>query len=209
MALKLRTPGSKPAAKKSTTKKSTTNTTRAKAKPASKPAAKRTTTSTRAKAKTNGGSSTRRSSLWAGTEKQLDTWINKLSKAGSNLRKAQVVHTTAIDDVNEVALDALEAGVPMKVVHEETGVSRQWLYKMSSSNSRNNGSTPDREPRTLDPELRKASAPRNTKTTRKPAQKAKAKVGSQAKAGRARQAAKKPAVRRSGAKGGKKLAIRR
>ena len=180
-------------------------------KPAAKPTAKRGTAATKRtsrstskpKAKAPTGP-TRRSSKPQVSETQLNKWIKQLYSAGDKLRKTQVAHTEAVDNVNDVAQEALAAGVPMKIVHEQTGVSRQWLYKMGQSNKRDNGRPTERAPRTLDPEDRQKTSSR---ATRKPAAKAKAstakpkataKKGSQAKAGRARQATKKATPARRG-----------
>lgn len=200
MAIKIKT-RSTSTAKKPATKRAST-------KPAAKrgtAATKRNTRSTsKPKAKSTPTGSTRRSSKPQVSDAQLNKWIKQLYSAGDKLRKTQVAHTEAVDNVNEVAQDALAAGVPMKIVHEQTGVSRQWLYKMGQSNKRDNGSTPERAPRTLDPEDRQRTGSR---TTRKPAAKASSakpkpmktvKKGSQAKAGRARQATKKSVPARRG-----------
>lgn len=182
-------PASKPAAKRTS------------AKPAAKrgtAATKRNTRSTsKPKAKSAPTGPTRRSSKPQVSEAQLNKWIKQLYAAGEKLRKTQVAHVEAVDALNDVAQEALAVGVPMKIVHEQTGVSRQWLYKMGQSNKRDNGRPTERAPRTLDPEDRQKTSSR---ATRKPAAKASTakpkasvKKGSQAKAGRARQAKKAPA----------------
>lgn len=53
-----------------------------------------------------------------------------LESAGARRKKAEQDHKDAVDAMHKAASEALEAGIPMGIVHETLNVSRQWLYKM-------------------------------------------------------------------------------
>lgn len=71
--------------------------------------------------------------------KVLNTHVKALKRAGDARRKAEDAHNEAVNDLHAVAQAAIEAEVPMSVISRETGVSRQWLYKMGQFRERTNG----------------------------------------------------------------------
>ena len=195
-ALKLKTAGSKPAA----TRKST-------AKPAAKPAPKR---AVKAAAKTSvkkGTTAKRTGTKPKQTEEVVDRrtargkvdpdvlsrYEDGLVEVGQRMDEAQQMRDQALNDAYEITQSALADGVPMALVSELTGISRQWLYNMgnhggrggSVTQGRRNGSTPKR----------KTSTARKTGTT---ARKATAKkTGTRKPAGKAASGAKKLSIKRA------------
>lgn len=67
----------------------------------------------------------------------IQTHEARLTKAGKRLAKAASEHDKAVDEVAELVRKARSKNVPMIVIHESTGLSRQWLYKMTESAKRN------------------------------------------------------------------------
>jgi isopropylmalate/homocitrate/citramalate synthase len=137
---------SKPAAKKAAPAKRT----------ASKPAAKKTT------AKTNG--TVRRQTPKIDT-KVLDRHVKALTAAGDKRRKTEEAHQAAVENVHEVVTAAIEAKVPMSIIADSVGVSRQWLYKMGNFRERTNGSSSTRKTAAKKPAARASATKSKTKPT--------------------------------------------
>lgn len=118
----------------------------AKAKPAAKPKAKakaKAKPAAKPKPAQNNGSAQRiaKDGRVLRVPKDLDPKVmrdfeGQLSEAGSRVKEAKAEHDQAIDDVHTVVSDAQEAGVPMAIIEDVTGISRQWLYKMGQFKGR-------------------------------------------------------------------------
>lgn len=65
-----------------------------------------------------------------------------LKAAGKDRRDAESAHDKAVENVHRVVKAAIKAEVPMSIISERVGVSRQWLYKMGTHRDRQNGSGP-------------------------------------------------------------------
>lgn len=162
----------KPAAKRgSTARKSTTT--------AKRTTAKRTATKPKPARKAAGPRGPRTPKT---DPKLLKRHVTALESAGNKRQRAEEMHQEAVEAVHEAAQAALADEVPMTLISEKLGVSRQWLYKMGEFRSRTNGNGNGRvkKPRATAAASKTVSR-RNGKTasTRKPA-------------------AKKPAAKRSG-----------
>lgn len=129
MPLKINVPGAKPAASKGTAKRAST-----KRSTGAKPAAKRSTAKpAKPKAGRTNRSNGRTSHL---DQTQLKQIVSRLKKAGERREKLFEDHKEAVAEVNEIATEALDMGVPMSLVSENAKVSRQWLYKQQEMNER-------------------------------------------------------------------------
>ena len=106
---------------------------KSKAKP--KPRAKRAATA----AQTNGGEQRiAKDGRVLRMPKDLDPAVlarfeGQLSEAGERVKNAKAEHDAAIDHVHSVVVQAQDVEIPMAIIEDITGISRQWLYKMSSS----------------------------------------------------------------------------
>jgi len=115
--------------------------------------------------------------------KLLEKHVKALEAAGKRRADAEAEHDASVTNVHEVAQAALAAEIPMTLISDKLGISRQWLYKMGNFRSRTNGSKP------------KAAAKKATsaaRTTRSTAKKSTSKPAAKKPAG------KKPRVRIGG-----------
>ena len=82
------------------------------------------------------------------------TYEDALRDAGDSLREAQAAHTEALQHLKDLASAAFDDGMPMTLLHQLTGISRQWLYNMHKheTGARSNG-----RPRKSQAQQRKAS----------------------------------------------------
>ena len=109
---------------------------KSKAKP--KPRAKRAATA----AQTNGGEQRiAKDGRVLRMPKDLDPAVlarfeGQLSEAGERVKNAKAEHDAAIDHVHSVVVQAQDAEIPMAIIEDITGISRQWLYKMSTFKGR-------------------------------------------------------------------------
>lgn len=103
----------------------------------------------------------------------LDKHTKALEAAGQDLAEAQQAHEDATNAVYAAAGAALEANVPMSIVSDLTGVSRQWLYKMGEHAGRNGSGSKSAAKRAAKSGVRgKSTATKRTTTRgRKPAAK--------------------------------------
>jgi hypothetical protein len=114
------TRSTKPAGRKATTRKGTAPAKRAPAR--SKPAAA-------AKTNGNGDGPVRRASK--GVDPRTEARLLKaVAKAGERRTKAEIEHKESINALHDAAREAIAEGVSMAKVADESGISRQWLYKM-------------------------------------------------------------------------------
>lgn len=125
---KPKTGAAKPAAAKKTTPAKRTS-----AKPATKTGARRTAAKTTPAKKTTSrkpaAAKKETNSRPVVSEAVLKKHIAALTKGRARLEKAQIEHDEASRGAHELAQVALEAHVPMKIVSETIGMSRQYLYK--------------------------------------------------------------------------------
>jgi hypothetical protein len=56
--------------------------------------------------------------------------LKAVAKAGERRAKAEAEHKESINALHDAAREAIAAGVSMAKVADESGISRQWLYKM-------------------------------------------------------------------------------
>jgi hypothetical protein len=68
--------------------------------------------------------------------KLLSNFESQLTVAGERVKAAKQEHDAAIDAVHEIVVQAQEVGVPMAIIEDVTGISRQWLYKMGQFKGR-------------------------------------------------------------------------
>src|SRR3954464_14171747 len=68
--------------------------------------------------------------------KVLSNFESQLTVAGERVKAAKQEHDAAIDAVHEIVVQAQEVGVPMAIIEDVTGISRQWLYKMGQFKGR-------------------------------------------------------------------------
>ena len=133
MAIKLRGSASKATPKRSTSKPaSTTKRTRnaAKATPKAKPAAT-----------SNGDGRRGRPRIIDQMDPELlKAWRKPLEQAGERRREAEEEHKQAVADMAELTAEARDDGMPIAAISDLTGVSRQWLEKIS--NQARNGEAP-------------------------------------------------------------------
>lgn len=83
-----------------------------------------------------------------------------LKAAGKDRRDAESAHDKAVENVHKVVKAAIKAEVPMSIISERVGVSRQWLYKMGTHRDRQNGNVPSSGGRAT-------SASRSTKSSKR------------------------------------------
>lgn len=122
----------KPAAR--STRKATTR------KPATKPAARKPATK-----KTTGAkkASTPRKPPTPKTDpKIIAKHVKILEQAGKKRDQALTAHEEAVEGVFKAVQAAIAEEVPMGIIANTVGVSRQWLYKMGEFKDRSNGSKP-------------------------------------------------------------------
>lgn len=139
MAVKIRTgakrstrskpKATEPEAKKTTRTRSTGAKSTAKAKTATKPARKAPAAKKTA-AKPKSSTATRRSSKPQVDQRTLDRHLKAMERTGAKREATKEKWEEAVKATHEAALEALDAGVPMSMVSEATGISRQWLYKL-------------------------------------------------------------------------------
>jgi DNA-binding phage protein len=105
---------------------------------------------------------------------QLEQWIENLTEAGDELTEARKAHEAASAQVHKIAAKAQKAGVPMKLVAETLGVSRQYLYKGLVDNGNGSGrSTNGSKPAAKRTTKPAAKAPAKRTTAKRTASKAK------------------------------------
>jgi hypothetical protein len=182
--MKLKKPGS------TGTKKSTTTAKRTATKPAAKrsTAAKKTTTKktgTTRKPAAKKAEPTQRRGIAHLDPKVLKQFQSELTEVGERLAAAQKEHDDASEAVHEIAAEARSNDIPMNIVTELLGVSRQYLYKGLVGHG---------------PNGRKNGGAKKSSTTKKATSAAKK------TAIKAKPAAKKAAVRKPA---GKKLSLKR
>lgn len=126
----------KPAAKPSTTRKPAAK------KTAAKPAAKKTT-ATKAGAKSAPKAAPKKAAAPRPPRtpkidpKIVSSFEKRLKAAGAKRAKTLEAHDAAVDEMATVVQEAMKAEVPMSIISNSTGVSRQWLYKISQFKGRN------------------------------------------------------------------------
>ena len=130
--------GTKPAAKKKAAApaKGKQTTTR-------KPAAKKSTGRATAKKATKQDAPLRPKA----DARTIEKFERKLTTVGKKRDDTLKAHEQAVEDVFVTVQDAMQANVPMSVIARSVGVSRQWLYKMSTFKGRTNGSGPKKQAR--------------------------------------------------------------
>lgn len=160
-----RSTASKPATKRTTAKKTTSTRSTAKKTPTRKPAAKKTSTEP-----------TRRRGTGHLDAKVLKQWQKDLAEVGERLVAAQEEHDAASEAVHEIYIEAKNADIPMSVITEELGVSRQYLYKglvgHGPNGRKNGGAKKSATTKKATSAAKKSIKKSSTKTTaRKPAAK--------------------------------------
>jgi hypothetical protein len=168
-------PAAKPArstGRKATTRKGTTS---------ARASAKRTERAKPAAAKSSDGPVRRASkNVDPRTEARL---LKAVAKAGERRAKAEMEHKESINALHDAAREAIAGGVSMAKVADESGISRQWLYKM--------GDFAEREGVTAGNGNGKTAAAKPAATRRAPAKSTTAKPAATRRApARARTAAK-------------------
>jgi len=202
-ALKLKTTGSKPAARKTTTAKPAVKRT------ASKPAARKTA------AKTTKAATTKRAPRKAAAAEEevvdrrtargkvdpsvLARYEDALTAVGDKMDEAQAMRDEALEEAYEVTQSALGDGMPMALVSELTRISRQWLYNMGNHAGRGGSVTAGRRNGGAKKPARKTTTGRKVATGRK------ATTTGRKSTGTKQTAARKPAAKA----GGKKISIKR
>lgn len=165
-----------PAKKSGSTAKKTVSKPKSTAKPTS--TAKKTTTKASAKkvasakkttstakstpAKASSSNDGARRGLANIDQRTLKSWISRMEKSAKRLKNAQIEHDEASEEVHSVAAEAREADIPMSIVTETLGVSRQYLYKGlkgNGPNGRKGGGT------TAKKTTKRAASKSSTKTT--------------------------------------------
>lgn len=74
--------------------------------------------------------------------KVLAKFERELKAVGKKRDDSLKAHEAAVEAMFEKVQEAMDNNVPMSVIADSTGVSRQWLYKMSSFKGRENGNAP-------------------------------------------------------------------
>lgn len=69
----------------------------------------------------------------------------ELKAVGKKRDDALRAHEAAVEQMYETVQEAMDQKVPMSVISASAGVSRQWLYKMSSFKGRENGGAPKKK----------------------------------------------------------------
>lgn len=165
----IRIGGKKNSAAKKTTSKPAAKSTGAK-RTATKPAARKTAAKPKATAKKAKPVGAPRGPRTPKTDpKILARHIKALEAAGTKREKAEAAHKEAVNSVHDAAQAALEDEVPMTLISEKLGVSRQWLYKMGSFSGRSNGNGKPKPRATT--AAKRTAAKKPASTTRKPAAK--------------------------------------
>lgn len=136
MAIKIKTKsgGSSKGKSKSTRSSKPKSTSRSKSRGTTK------SKSTSASRKRGAATTTKRKSPTPKVDQKIvKKHVTALKRAGNARDKAQAAYDESVEEVFSTVQDALGDGVPMSIVSESVGVSRQWLYNMGNHKGRNGG----------------------------------------------------------------------
>jgi len=124
--------------------------------------------------------------------------LKAVAKAGERRKKAEMEHKESINALHDAAREAIIGGVSMAKDADESGISRQWLYKMgdfaeregvTAGNGNGNGKTAAKAPAarrapakrtTAKPAAATRRAPARTRAAAKPAGKTRTRIRSRA-----------------------------
>lgn len=139
MAMKLKikgkSGGSKPSTKRSTSK-STSRSNGSKSASTKKTTGKKKTTGRKPASKP----AARRERTYELNQRQTKL-ADELKEVGDERIELHEAHKDAVDRLGKKVKQALAAGVPMKVVFENSQISRQWIYKINNHSGRDAGTS--------------------------------------------------------------------